>query len=115
MPKKSESVRGGKSNNEHSPMKDRSQKPNRGEASYGGGGRQKKEREMKPSGKNKNPFGGIGKVMSGSGTLTSSDDNAFEGIRSLSGSKKSKNGCFPKLFMLLLPIAAGAAYFFLNS
>ncbi len=107
MPKKSESLRGGKSNNAHSQMKDRSQKPNRGEASYGEGGRQKREREMKPS-------GSIGKVISGSGTSTSSDDNAFDGVRSLSGGKKSKNGCFPKLFMLLLPIVAGVAYFFLG-
>lgn len=108
MPKKSESVRGGKSNNEHSPMKDRSQKPSRGEASYGAGGHQKKEREMKPS-------GSLGKVISGSGTSTNRDDNAFEGVRGRSGGKNSKNGCFPKLFMLLLPIMAGAAYFFLGS
>lgn len=114
MPKKSDSVRGGKPNNAHSPMKDRSQKPGRGEASYDGGGRQKKDREMKPSGGNKNPFGRIGKAISGSGTSTGSDDNAFDGIRNLSGGRKSKSGCFPKLFMLLLSIAAGAAYFFLG-
>lgn len=113
MPKKSESVRGGKSNNAHSPMKDRPQKPGRGEASYDGGGRQKKDRALKPSG-GKNPFGRIGKAISGLGALTSSDDNAFDGVRNLSGGRKSKSGCFPKLFMLLLSITAGAAYFFLG-
>lgn len=105
MPKKSESLRGGKSNNAHSQMKDRSQKPNRGEASYGGGGHQKKDREMKSS-------GDIGKAISGSGTSINRDDNAFDGIRNLSGGKKSKSGCFPKLLMLLLSITTGVAYFF---
>jgi len=102
MPKKSESVRDSKSNNEHSPMQDRAQKPGQGQASYNGNGRQKKDREMKPSGSgNKNVFDGI--------------EKPFADIKKLSGGKKSKNGCFPKLFMLLLSIVAGAAYFFLGS
>ena len=115
MPKKSESVRGSKSKNEHFPMKDRAMKPGRGVASNDGEDRQKKNRGMKPTGSNKNPFDGIGKPIGGSSASTGSDDNAFDGIGNLSGGKKSKNGCFPKLFMLLLPIAAVAAYFFLGS
>ena len=115
MPKKSESVRRNKSNNEHSPMKDRALKLGRGAASYDGENRQKKNREMIPTGRNTSPFDGIGKPIGGSSTSTGSDDNAFDGIGNLSGGKKSKNGCFPKLFMLLLSIAAGAAYFFLGS
>lgn len=114
MPKKPELAREKKSDKEHSPIKERTKKPGRGEASYDGGGRQKKDREIKPSGSDKNPFGGIGQPIGGSGTSTGSDENAFDGIRNLSRGNKSKNGCFPKLFMLLLSIVAGAAYFFLG-
>jgi len=109
MPKKSESVRGSKSNNGHSPMQDRAKKPGRGEASYDGGERRKKDREMEPSGSgNKNAFDGIEKPKG-------ENDNVFADIKKLSGGKKSKNGCFPKLLMLFLSIAAGAAYFILGS
>jgi hypothetical protein len=109
MPKKSESVRGSKSDNAHSAMKDRAKKPGREEVSYDGGERRKKDREMVPSGSgNKNAFDGIEKPMG-------ENDNVFTDIKKMSGGKKSKNGCFPKLFMLLLSITAGAAYFFLSS
>ena len=33
----------------------------------------------------------------------------------MAGGKKSKNGCFPKLFILALPFMAVGAYFFLGS
>ena len=108
MPKKPELARGNKSDKEHSPMKDRTQKPGRGEASYNGGGHEKKDREMKPTGSKKNPFGDTGESTDG-------DPNVFDEIKKLSRGKKSKEGCFPKLFMLLLSIMTGAAYFFLGS
>lgn len=114
MPKKPEFTRGAKSDKEHSPMKDRVRKPGRGEASYDGEGRQKKDHGMKPAGGGKNPFGGMGRSISGSDTSTGRNDNAFDGIRNFSEGRKSKSGCFPKLFMLLLSIAAGAAYFYLG-
>lgn len=94
MPKKPDSVREDKTHKVHSPMKERSRKPGLGEASYDGEDRRKKDREMKPSGSDKNIFDGIGKFSS---------------------DRKSKGGCFPKLLMLLLSIAAGVAYFFLGS
>lgn len=114
MPKKSESVRESKSHPEHFPKKDHDHEP--GKASYDNGNRQKKNDGMKPTGRNKNPFGDIGKPVGGTGSSTGNDDNVFDGLGKLSGSgKKSKSGCFPKLFMLLLSMVAGAAYFFLNS
>jgi hypothetical protein len=108
MPKKSEPVRAGKSNNEHSPMKERSQKPGQGGVFYSGGGRQKKDRETKPTSGNKNTFDDFEKPKG-------ENDNVFTDIKKMSVGKKSKNGCFPKLFMLLLSIVAGAAYFVLGS
>jgi len=96
-------------------MKDRARKPGRGEASYGGEERRKKDRDTKPTGGSKNPFGDIGKPIGGMGKSTDSDDNIFNDIGKLSGGKKSKDGCFPKLFMLLLSIMTGIVYFFLNS
>ena len=94
MPKKPDSVREDKTHKEHFPMKDRSRKPGQGEASYDGEDRRKKDREMISSGSDKNVFDGIGKFSS---------------------DRKSKGGCLPKLFMLLLSIAAGVTYFFLGS
>lgn len=108
MPKKSESVRESKSNNEHSPMQDRAKRPEQGEASYNGGGRQKKDRELKPTGGSKNLFDAIEKPKG-------ENDSVFTDMKKMSAGKKSKSGCFPKLFMLLLSIVAGAAYFFLGS
>ncbi len=108
MPKKPELARGNKSDKAHSPMQDRAQKPGRGEASYNGNGRQKKDREMKPTDGSKNPFDAIEKPKG-------ENDNVFTNMKKMSGDRKSKNGCFPKLFMLLLSIVTGAAYFFLGS
>ncbi len=36
-------------------------------------------------------------------------------IKKMARGNKSKNGCSPKLFMLLLPLMAAGAYFFLRS
>jgi hypothetical protein len=49
------------------------------------------------------------------GKSTGGDTNVFDDIKKLSRGKKSNEGCFPKLFMLLLSIMTGAAYFFLSS
>jgi hypothetical protein len=113
MPKKSETVRGNKSHEEHSPMKDRARKPGHGEASYDVEDRQKKGQEVKSSGR-KNPFNDIGKPVGGMERSTDGD-NGFNEIGNLSNGKTSKKGCFPKLFMFVLSMAAGAAYFFLHS
>ncbi|WKZ37442.1 MAG: hypothetical protein QY332_05795 [Anaerolineales bacterium] len=110
MAKKSDAAKANKSHKAHSSKQGRTQKPSRGERpdKAGGrtqkpgrgerpdkaGGRQKKAREIKPS---------------------SGNDNAFDGIEKLAGGKKSKDGCLPKVFMLLLPFMAVGVYFFLKS
>jgi hypothetical protein len=94
MPKKSKPAKAGKSQKGHSPKQGHAQKPGRGERPGKAGGQQKKGREIKPS---------------------SGNDNAFDGIEKLAGGKKSKDGCLPKVFMLLLPFVAVGAYFFLSS
>lgn len=116
MPKKIDSAKGNNASNKaHSPMKDRTRKPGQGEASYGGGDHEKKDREMKSTGGNKNPFDDIGKPTGGVGQSTGNDDNVFSDIKKMSGGKRSKDGCLPKFTMLLLSIVAGAAYVFLGS
>ena len=107
MPKKPEFAKGNKSDKEHSPIKDRTQKPGRREASYNGGGHEKMDREMK--------LGDTGEPIDDMGKSTGGETNVFDDIRKLSRGKKSNEGCFPKLFMLLLSIMTGAAYFFLSS
>jgi hypothetical protein len=99
MPKKSDAAKANKSHKARSPKPGRAQKPSRGErpGKTGGrkaGGQQKKGREIKPA---------------------ASTDKAFDGIEKMSGGKKSKDGCLPKVFMLLLPFVAVGAYFFLSS
>jgi hypothetical protein len=94
MPKKSDAAKANKSHKARSPKPGRAQKPSRGERPGKAGGRQKKDREIKPA---------------------ASTDKAFDGIEKLSGGKKSKDGCLPKVFMLLLPFAGVGAYIFLHS
>ena len=47
--------------------------------------------------------------------LARADKMMTEGIKKMAGGKKSRNGCFPKLFILALPFMAVGAYFFLGS
>ncbi len=102
MPKKSNSGMANKSHKGHSPKKDPTQKPGPGARPDSGGGQPKKNHESRPT------PGHVGKSAGGS-------DSAFDNIGKLGGGKKSKDGCLPKLFMLLLPFMAFGAYFFLNS
>ena len=93
MPKKSDVAKANKSHKGFFQKEGKSQKSSRGEGLGRGIGRQK-NREMKP----------------GAGM-----DNAFDNIGKSMGGSKPKDGCLPKLFMLLLPFAAVGAYFFLKS
>lgn len=95
MPKKSGVTKANKSHKAHSPGQNRSQKPVRGErTNKKAGGNQKRNREIKP---------------------TSGNDNAFDSIGKLTSGKKSKDGCLPKLFMLLLPFTAVGVYSIIKS
>jgi hypothetical protein len=92
MPKKSDAAKANKSHKGFSPKQGKAQKSSRGEGPGRGIGLQKKNREVK----------------SGAG-----DDHAFDKIGKSIGGSKPKDGCLPKLFMLLLPFAAVGVYFFL--
>lgn len=95
MPKKSGAAKANKSHKAHSPGQNRSQKPVRGEPTNKKAvGHQKRNREIKPTGGN---------------------DNAFESIGKLTSGRKSKDGCLPKLFMLLLLFTAVGAYSIIKS
>jgi hypothetical protein len=105
MPKKSKSAKASKPQKAHSPKQGRAQKSSRGERPgkavgrkknnrEGGGGQEKRNREIKPA---------------------ASNDKAFDAIGKLAGGKKSKDGCLPKVFMLFLPFVAVGTYFFLKS
>jgi len=59
--------------------------------------------------KSKNIKMGRGNNAAGAGS-----DNLFEGQGKMGGAK-SKSGCLPKLFMLLLPLMALGTYFVLRS
>lgn len=48
-------------------------------------------------------------------TIDREEDDTADKIGKLDNSKKPKNGCLPKLFMLFLPIMVTGAYFFLRS
>ncbi|HUE98791.1 MAG TPA: hypothetical protein VMN99_06025 [Anaerolineales bacterium] len=95
MPKKSGASKVNKSHKAHSPEQNRSKKPVRGErTNKKTGGYQKRNREKKPTGGN---------------------DNALDSIGKLTGVKKSKDGCLPKLFMLLLLFTAVGVYSIIKS
>lgn len=94
MPKQTGVTKSHKSGQAHSPGQSRAQKQEREErTSRKAGGRQKRNRDVKPTGGNDNPFNSIGK---------------------LTGGTKSKSGCLPKLFMILLPFTAAGAYFLIG-
>lgn len=93
MPKKSDAAKADKSHKTHSPKQGRAQKSSRGERPDKAVGRQKKDRKIKP------PV---------------STDKVVDGIEKLPGGRKSKDGCLPKVFMLLLPFAGIGAYIFLH-
>ena len=93
MAKKSESGKASKAHKEHSSKQGRSQKSGRGERPGKSGGHQKKIQGKKMAGDNQ---------------------ELAEDIKNPAGGKKSKDGCFPKLFMLVLPFVAAAAYLFLK-
>jgi hypothetical protein len=94
MAKKSESRNANKAHKAHPPKQGRAQKPGREERPDNVSGHQQKIQEKKMAGGNK---------------------EMAEGIKKMAGGNKSKNGCFPKLFMLLLPFMAVGAYLFLRS
>ncbi|MDP1544651.1 MAG: hypothetical protein Q8L87_01415 [Anaerolineales bacterium] len=100
MPKKSDANKAGKSHKSHSPKQGRGERPDKA------GGQQKKDREIKPGGQQK---------KNREIKPAASNDKAFDGIEKLSGGKKSKDGCLPKVFVLLLPFAGVGAYLFLHS
>jgi hypothetical protein len=47
--------------------------------------------------------------------LTQGNKIMDDGFKRMAGGKKSKDGCFPKLFILALPFMAVGAYFSLGS
>jgi hypothetical protein len=94
MPKKSDSAKVKKLLKGSSPKLGKARKLIRGEGPGRGIGLQKKNRGMK----------------SGAGR-----DHAFDNNGKSMGGSKPKDGCLPKLFMLLLPFAAVGVYFFLQS
>ena len=77
-----------KSNKAHSPKQGRAQKPDREEGQENVSDYRQKIRDRKRAG-------------------------AGLGNKGKAGGKKSRSGCTPKLFMLLLPFAAVGAYFLL--
>ena len=54
------------------------------------------------------------KMAKGIGSSAADSGNLFEGQRKIGGAK-SKSGCLPKLFTLLLPLIALGTYAFLRS
>ena len=97
MPKKSESGKAskpGKARKEHSSKQGRAQKSGREERPGKSGGHGKKIQEKK---------------------INAGNQELAEGFKDLAGGKKSKDGCFPKLFMMALSFMAVGAYFFLRS
>lgn len=97
MPKKSESGKAGKpgkAQKGQSSKQGLAQKSGRAERHGKSGGHGKKIQEKK---------------------ISAGNQELAEGFKDLAGGKKSKDGCFPKLFMLALPFMAVGAYFFLRS
>ncbi len=107
MPKKSGAEKANKSHGEHSQKQGHAQKLDRGEGSSKSAGHQEKNNQRELG-------GGMGKALKGLGESNGGQDNAFDNIGKLAGGTKSKSGCLPKLFMLLLPFTAAGAYFFLK-
>jgi len=81
-------------NKAHPSKESRARKPGREGRSDDVSGRRQKSHEKKLAQKNN--------------TMT-------EGSKKMAGGNKSKNGCFPKLLILVLPIMVLGAYLFLRS
>ena len=64
----------------------------------------KESTSMKQGAKSKGGSKGSGKAS-----------GSWKKIPGMNGGSKSKNGCFPKVFMLLLPFIAVGSYLFLRS
>ena len=56
-----------------------------------------------------------GKSSQGEGSHSASSHTQKDLGASLTGGSKSKNGCFPKLVMLLLPFVVAGSYLYLSS
>lgn len=93
MVKKSGTAKANKSHKSH-----KSRSPKEGPAKSSGWGARR------------NKVGGRRKQIKSS----AGNDNAFGNIKKLATGKKSKNGCLPKVFMMLLLFTVVGASFFLS-
>jgi hypothetical protein len=94
MAKKSESRNVNKEHKVHSSKQARAQKPGREERLDNGKGQRQNIQEKE---------------------MTRGNKGMDDRIKGMAGGNKSKSGCFPKLFMLLLPFVAVGAYLSLRS
>ena len=109
MPKKSESGNGNKGNNAHFPKQPHAQKPDREDRP---GKQERPGNAGGQQGQQARPGLVDGRSQDAQERKMERDENRDS--KKMAGGN-AKNGCFPKLFMLLLPFAAVGTYFFLMS
>ncbi|MCE9644676.1 MAG: hypothetical protein K8S20_01660 [Chloroflexi bacterium] len=90
---KSKEAKARNSNKGKSAREEHAQESGGGEGHGNGGEHQKHDHEFKQARGTSNPFGGLKNI----------------------GGKDLKDGCFPKLFMLFLPIMAVGTFLFIKS